>query len=526
MMNNALLERITFGSTQAEVQDFSRLGPSRWIQKQLNPTSDDPVLESALDRAVLRISYSASTSSPPDFEARNEMRPLSFMNQSIEQLWPLADNKRKIAYEERVRPLREATASKLLHARYSQWQLRELMVDFWQNHFNVHAGDASVAVGIPEFDASIRHHALGNFQELLTKIAKSTPMLIYLNNRSSKTGAPNENFARELFELHTLGRTNYLNDLYSRWREVPGALQGKPLGYIDQDVYEAARAFTGWTVEDGRGIGSGLSLPSTGKFTYHDAWHDPYQKRILAQEFEPYQAAMEDGNRLIAMLSNHPGTAQYICEKLCRRFVSDTPPPKLIASAAKVWMANAQSSQQIAHVLEHILLSDELRIGLKNAKHKKLKRPLELIMSFMRKLDLELAPSQGLVNQISNAGQKLYYWPTPDGHPDVTSYWLTSHAMRQRWFLPVGLLDNWWGTGFVGADKLLNVAGPKVTQEGLLEALSKRLLGDSSQPTLQQIRYAQKLEVTKGILSQSQDEWNGIRRTLAYLAMSPQFQWK
>ncbi|PUE33089.1 hypothetical protein B9Z35_06095 [Limnohabitans sp. Jir61] len=525
-MSNSLLERITFGANQSEVQDFSRLGPSRWIQKQLNPTRDDPSLGSALDKAVLRISYSASTASAPEFEALNENRSLSLLNQSTEQLWPLTDNKRKIAYQERTRPVAEATASKLLHARYSQWQLRELMVDFWQNHFNVHAGDISVAVGMPEFDADLRRLALGNFQELLTKVAKSTPMLVYLNNRSSKTGAPNENFARELFELHTLGRTNYLNDLYSRWREVPGALQGKPSGYIDQDVYEAARAFTGWTVEDGRGIGSGLSLPSTGKFTYLDAWHDPYQKRVLAQEFEPYQAAMADGQRVLDMLSNHSGTAQYICEKFCRRFVSDQPPAQLVASAAKVWMANAKSSQQIAHVLEHILLSEELQTGLKSAKHKKLKRPLELAISFMRKLDLELAPSQGLVNQISNAGQRLYYWPTPDGHPDVNSYWLTSHAIRQRWFLPVGLLDNWWGTGFVGTEKLLNVSGFSATHEGLLEALSKRLLGESSQVSLRQVRGAQKLEVTTGLLSQSQDEWNGIRRTLAYLAMSPQFQWK
>jgi uncharacterized protein (DUF1800 family) len=522
---SALLERTTFGASAAEIAASSRSGFDQWLRQQLNPKQDDPEVDAALRKSVLRISYSASNATPPDYVAVNENRQLSLLSQSTQQLWGLTDNMRKIAYEERVRPLREAAASKLLHARYSRWQLRELMVDFWQNHFNVYAGDASVAVAMPEFDRDLRGLALGNFEELLTKVATSAPMLIYLNNRSSRTGAPNENFARELFELHTLGRGNYLNDLYSRWREVPGAMQGKPSGYIDQDVYEAARAFTGWMIEDGKGLGSGVSLPSTGKFTYVENWHDPYQKRILAQEFEPFQAAMVDGKKVLAMLSNHPGTAQFICEKLCRRFVDDQPPKQLIASAAKVWQANAKSPDQIARVLEHILLSPDVQAGIQKGHYKKLKRPMELAMSFMRKLDLDLSPSQGLVNQISNAGQRLYYWPTPDGHPDFSSYWLTSHAMRQRWFMPVGILENWWGTGFVSTDKLSAGVSEPLTQNSVLASLSQKLLGAEGESTLKSIIHAQS-PINAGLLSPSSDEWNGIRRSVAYMAMSPQFQWK
>lgn len=525
-MSQALIERLTFGGTASETNDFSRLGFARWVRQQTQPGREDSQLEQVLAKSVLRINYSASSATPPDFLAVNENRPLQYLNQSTEQLWSLSDNKRKIHYEERMRPLREVTASKLLHARYSRWQLRELMVDFWQNHFSVHAGDAQIAVAMPEFDRGLRQLAFGNFQELLTFVAKSTPMLIYLNNRSSRTGAPNENFARELFELHTLGRPNYLNELYSRWREVPGALDGSPKGYIDKDVYEAARAFTGWMVEDGKGLGSGVSLPSTGKFAYVESWHDPYQKRVLAREIEPFQAAMSDGSKVLDLLSNHPGTAHFICEKLCRRFVSDQPPQSLVNSASKVWSKNVRSPEQIALVLEHILISDEFQTGISSGKHKKLKRPLELAMSFLRKLDLDLAPSQGLVNQISNAGQRLYLWPTPDGHPDVSSYWLTSHAMRQRWFLPVGLLDNWWGTGFVSSDKLSAGLGGVLTQDRLLVSFAKRLLGEGGETQLGPVLKAQKLEATSGPMGQNQDEWTGPRRSLAYLAMSPQFQWK
>jgi uncharacterized protein (DUF1800 family) len=399
------------------------------------------------------------------------------------------------------------------------------MLDFWQNHFNVHAGDAAIAVAIPEFDRELRRLALGNFQELLSYVSMSTPMLIYLNNRSSRTGAPNENFARELFELHTLGRPHYLNDLYSRWREVPGAPQGRPTGYIDQDVYEAARAFTGWMVEDGRGLGSGVNLPNTGKFAYVESWHDPYQKRVLAQEFEPFQAPMSDGKRVLELLSQHAGTAKYICEKLLRRFVDDEPSSELVESAAKVWLANTKSPQQIARVLEHILTNKAVQSGIESGKYKKLKRPLELAMSFMRKLDLDVAPSQGLVNQLSNAGQRLYYWPTPDGHPDVSSYWLTSHAMRQRWFVPVGLMDNWWGTGFVSNEQLAKGVAKPLSQDRILDFVATTLLGEVGKEALKKIVQIQ-APMNAGLMSPTNEEWSGVRRTIAYLAMSPAFQWK
>ena len=159
---------------------------------------------------------------------------------------------------ERRRPREEVTAATILRAVHSRWQLREVMVAFWHDHFNVDAFSADeVSVALPTYDRDvIRRHAFGNFRDFLEAVATSTAMLYYLSNRSSRAGAANENYGRELFELHTLGRDAYLNDRYDRWRSVPGALKGAPVGYIDEDVYEAARAFTGWTVEDGSALDS------------------------------------------------------------------------------------------------------------------------------------------------------------------------------------------------------------------------------------------------------------------------------
>ena len=522
-MSQRVLDRLSFGAKRAELDYVDKVGLRHWMAEQLTPTAEDPAVDEALKTAVLRINYGAT----PDFAAVNENRPLSLLDKTTPELWHLTDGQNKIHYEERIRPLRELTAARLLRAAHSRWQVKELMVDFWLDHFNVHAGDQSIAVAMPSFERDcIRKHGLGNFADLLHGVAKSTPMLIYLNNRSSRTGAPNENYARELFELHTLGKGRYLNDLYNKWRQVPGADKGQPEGYIDQDVYEAARAFTGWVVEDGRGIGNGAHLPKTGKFAYLDTWHDPYQKRVLAKEIDPFAPPMKDGEAVLNMLADHHGTAQHICEKLCRRFVSDAPPAALVASSAKVWGQHKRHPQQIARVLEHIFTSSAFTQATQAGGPQKLKRPLELAMSFVRKLDLPHAPSIQLANELSAAGQRLYLWPTPDGHPDVTDYWLTTQSMRRRWTLPMGLMDNWWATGHITPEHLAKGFAKPVEETALIAHHAHMLLGKEHAPqALAQIASAQKTPA-KRVLGVANDEWATVRRTLAYLAMSPAFQWK
>jgi uncharacterized protein (DUF1800 family) len=266
-----------------------------------------------------------------------------------------------------------------------------------------------------------------------------------LNNRSSKTGSANENFARELFELHTLGKGVYLNALYSDWKSVPGALNGAPEGYIDQDVYEAARAFTGWTVEDGSNLGGKQNLPGTGKFIYIEARHDNYQKRVLATEFSPYAGAMSDGRKVLDLCSYHPGTAQHLAEKLVKRFIADEPPIEMIQSTAKVWIAQRKNPSQLKLVFQHLVTQAN---KLPASQKQKALRPIRLAAKFIRATNIPFTIGEGqIMGVIEGAGVPSYGWPSPDGTPDAMSWVLSSAYIRQRMTLLQGLAENWWGTG-------------------------------------------------------------------------------
>jgi uncharacterized protein (DUF1800 family) len=342
-------------------EDRDRLaaeGWQGWVKWQLSlPVEDSDSVRSALDSARLHIEYEASEG----YKAKAEDRPLSSLRKPVRELWHLADWDVKMAWEERVRPANELLAATQIRAATSEAQLRELVTDFWRDHFSVNqdAGE-DVAITLPTYDQDVlRTHALGNFRDMLEAVATSTAMLAYLNNASSKASPANENYARELLELHTLGAPAYLNASFDRWREVPGALQGKPKGFIDQDVYEAARAFTGWTYAGGQYVSEGVNLPKTGEFTYTEAWHDPYQKRFLAAELEPHTAPMEDGRRVLDLVAFHPATAHYVSYRLCRRLVADDPAAGLVASTSRVFIDHAKAKNQLARVIEHILLSPE-----------------------------------------------------------------------------------------------------------------------------------------------------------------------
>lgn len=194
-------------------------------------------------------------------------------------------------WHEWIRPAMEVASANWIRVTYSEWQLKELMVEFWHNHFNV-AVIADMVIGscLPAYDRDvIRKNVFGDFWIFLEDIAKSPAMLYYLNNKASQASPANENYARELFELHTLVEEHYFNDLYDKWRDVPGALEGKPIGYIDKDVYEAAHAFTGWTIADEIAnwrSGQKEFFADTGEFYYFDGWQDNYQKRILDVEIK------------------------------------------------------------------------------------------------------------------------------------------------------------------------------------------------------------------------------------------------
>jgi uncharacterized protein (DUF1800 family) len=426
-----VLNRLAFGPVPGEVDRLVSLGINAWLDEQLNPT-DDPECDRRIRDARLRIEYGAGEDQGVKWDAVAEDRPLSSLETPTRDLWHLANWQKGMDYAERIRPREEVRAATLIRAVHSRWQLREVLADFWHNHFNVaiEADHVGVSIAFPVYDREvIRRNCFGNFRAMLEAVATSTPMLLYLNNASSRASPANENFARELFELHTLGAPAYLNHLYNRWRDVPGAGAGQPEGYIDQDVYEAARAFTGWTVGDGQWIADGEELPRTGEFIYHDPWHDPYQKRVLASEFEPNAPPMSDGRRVLDLVAFHPASARYVCTKLVRRLLADDPPSDVVDAAMQTWAEHLRSNDQIARVVRTIATHPTFLATSPG----KVKRPLDYAIGALRATGADLNAGGGLGWFLDQMGQSLFGWPTPTGHPDVGSAWLGAGAVLMRW---------------------------------------------------------------------------------------------
>jgi uncharacterized protein (DUF1800 family) len=438
------LNRLAFGPRPGDLERVHELGLEAYLDEQLAPDdADDPELAAVLAGALLPIAYEAYG----DYPAIDERRPLSMLDASLETLWPLGSYTVDLPWPERVRPADEVRAATWLRAVYSRWQLREVLTHFWHDHFNVaiYYVDARIDATWPRYDALLRRSAFGNFRTLLEEVATSPAMLYYLNNTTSRTGPANENYARELFELHTLGAEHYLNDRYTSWREVPGATEGLAAGYIDDDVYEAARAFTGWTVADGMWLDDGSTLPDTGEFFYLDAWHDHYQKRILGVELPSHGAPMADGRAVLDLVAFHPGTARHLCMKLCRRLVGDHPSPALVERAMAVWIAQQHAPDQIGQTVRAIVLAPEFA----HTWGQKLKRPFELVAALLRATGTTVTAGHDLSWAISGRGQDLFAWPAPNGLPDHSAFWLSTQITLGRWSLPVELLNGWYESAAV-----------------------------------------------------------------------------
>jgi uncharacterized protein (DUF1800 family) len=422
---------------------------------------------------------------------------------------------------ERRRPRDEVIAATILRAVHSRWQLRERLVSFWHDHFNVDAFSSDqVTAALPSYDRDvIRTHCLGNFRAFLEAVATSAAMQFYLSNRSSRAGAANENYARELFELHTLGRDAYLNDRYNRWRTVPGALKGAPSGYIDEDVYEAARAFTGWTIEDGTRLDGRTELPKTGRFRYVETWHDGYQKRVLATEFDPFQAALADGRKVLDLVADHPATARYVCAKLVRRLAGEHAPAALLRDAVATWQQRRKAPDQIARVVRVILLSPDFA----RSRGARVKRPLDLVAGFARATDLDLVPSEGLANELANAGQRLFGWPTPTGLPDAPSYFVTTNGMRRRWNLLIGLADNTWQNGTIPGRA--HEAAGSLTPRALAAHWIRTFNGSADPAAQEVIAHAGGRPLDEQLGSPAApDVARRLARIAAYAALVPSFQ--
>jgi uncharacterized protein (DUF1800 family) len=438
------LNRMAFGARPGDEDRLRGITLRSYVEQQLRPPSitDDPLTQARLADATLRIAYGAGT----NFPAVNEDRRLALLGLRMPTLWSIQQKAAQgmLPSAEVTRAVEELRAATWIRAVHSEWQLREVMAGFWHDHFNVNAlTDNRILVSMPAYDRdAIRAHALGNFRRMMEAVASSTAMLLYLNNAQSQATRPNENYAREAMELHSLGRPAYLGHTYDDWWMVPGAPGGRPVGFLDEDVFGAAKAFSGWTVSMNQRVTSTQRLADDGTFVYVPQFHSRAAARVLANDLSSHTQPMAAGRKVLDLLAQHPATASFIAAKVINRLIGPRASQGLIDRAAATFAEHVHAPDQIARMLRVILLDPEFTAE----PGQKLRRPFERAVALLRATYAEIRPTTTLFRAHEQTGQKLFAWPTPDGHPDDDPSWLGSNQELKTWNLLLTLFGSNMGT--------------------------------------------------------------------------------
>lgn len=352
-----LVNRLTFGWTPEEQALADQLGYDGYLEYHLNYTAID---DSALDA---------------------QLANLTTLSMSATELAALPAGQ----------VIGELVTAAILRAVFSKRQLFERMVEFWTDHFNI-----DITIGFDRFLKTvddrevIRQYALGSFPQLLTASARSPAMLYYLDNASSQAAAPNENYARELMELHTIG--------------VDG-------GYTQTDVEEVARCFTGWTIN--------LSGNPATRFTFlfRPDWHDDGSKWVLGNYIPP-GGGISDGYVVLNILANHPSAATFIAGKLCSKFWGENPPDSLVSNVAATYTQTGGDIKAMLRTLFHDPLATPEAAPLRY------KRPFHYYASSLRAVGATITNASGITTQLDAAGHRPFHWPAPNGYPDVFAKWV------------------------------------------------------------------------------------------------------
>jgi uncharacterized protein (DUF1800 family) len=524
-LERVALNRLTFGATAADEALLKDLGLDGWLTRELAKPLIDDALAERISKATLHIEYEADKDDQGHtWAALKEDRPYKYLEAGGETMLPLLDfGKYGMSYDERIRPVREVQAASLMRAVHAEAQLREVMTQFWHDHFSVNGMKfEATAAYFPVHDRIMRANALGNFRTFLGEVVRSPSMLFYLNNEASRASPANENFARELMELHTLGAENYANEKYDRWGDVPGAKDGLAEAYIDEDVYEAARALTGWSFGDGRWVADGEEAPATGAFHYIDRWHDPYQKRILGVEFPPNGGPMSDGEKLLDIVATHPGTARFVCRKMVRRLLQDEPEQTLVDGAAKVFQDEKDSPDQIAKVVRHIVLSPQFA----STKPEKLRRPFEFLAGLFRMSGAEVtSPELDIYWSLSQTGWSQHEFRPPTGHPDNNVHWANTNYMTGLMGIALNAFEDWAKAGKLNPAERLPDGMTKAADASAY--LMKGLISEEQANALsRELSIAIDGEVGAR-LPEDVNERNGrLRNMLAMAAFHPEFLYR
>ena len=492
-----VLDRFAFGPRQGDIDEVISLGVDNWFERQLLASQDDTQLEdifNKLDFKTVNMSLE---------EMASTYVPIGQINQKL-QKWAVEsglitdkdysvitnEDRRNLAIlymeEFSLRPITEydseITAQKIVRAAYSENQLQEVLTDFWFNHFNIDASKNQVRPYVYSYERdAIKNNVFGDFGNMLEATAKHPGMLFYLDNGLSTAGSNvettasfhmenlsnttrkrslpksarkllgnsgrglNENYARELMELHTLG-VDAFNNIG---------------GYTQEDVQEVARAFTGWTwvladsintrlPENVASMGSKanssdsflssqlerLGFVQEGSFVFRASAHDAAEKNILGNHFER-GGGVDEGERVLNILSQNEYTARFLSKKIATKFVQDDPPEELIEIMAKTYLDNSGNLTEVYRVMFYsdYFWKDE-------AIRSKIKSPFELAISTIRILDSELTQQKGLLNSITAMGQSIYRYQAPTGYPDSATAWVNTGSLISRMNFGLSIAGN------------------------------------------------------------------------------------
>ncbi|MCC7119047.1 MAG: DUF1800 domain-containing protein [Anaerolineales bacterium] len=443
------LNRITFGAKMEERARFAEIGLQAYIEEQL------------------------AFESINDLTLGLQLSNFSTLNMSANEIEAIT-NELFDGYNRR-RPIHELRQATFLRQLYSQRQLYEVMVDFWSDHFNIFIEKEPIFYLKTVDDREvIRKHALGNFRDLLWASAHSPAMLTYLDNQANVKGAPNENYARELMELHTLG--------------VNG-------GYTQNDVMQLARCLTGWSVKKHFWLG---------EFVFKPKQHADGVKNVLGLAIQ--ESGQHEAEQVIEHLALHPSTAKFICAKLARRFIADNPPQEIIEKAAQAFLATKGDIKSVLRVI----LFDGLAFA-----QPKYKRPLNFVLSALRALNAE-ANGATLFKPLLRMGQLYFNWTTPDGYPDASEAWQGN--LMPRWQFAFELIRNEIPKTTCDLNALLDVS-PTGSLQSNADTLASLLLG----APLDRLFLNRMLDTIHSTEAAPEET---LQIIAASLIASPAFQWR
>jgi uncharacterized protein (DUF1800 family) len=523
-----VLSRLTFGVKTGDIERVRALGIEAFIKQQLEwDAIDDSAMAKRLRLPTLNLAQPTLIAqyTPPKPALTPSPTPSVDKPANVSLPSGKPETNAQMMNGEMVKPAEDKPAPKptpppknpqmvvtelqratLLRAVYSERQLYEVMVGFWENHFSIYANKDANRYYMTSFDRdTIRPFAMGRFRDLLRATAYSPAMLYYLDNWRSSVPRPyaatkdkpagidgglNENYARELLELHTLG--------------VDG-------GYTQKDVQEVARCFTGWTIQKPN---------EDGLFLYRPGLHDNGEKIVLGRKILP-GGGLGDGEKVLDILASHPSTARYIATKLARRFVADDPPEAVVNRAAAVFL---KTDGSIGETLRSILTSPEFFSP--TYYRSKMRSPFEYVAASLRALNAETDADRPVLDQIARMGQPIFGRVSPDGYADRADQWLSAGAMLTRFNFANALTTNRLKGTKVDLQVALkdsNEMGGKTLTDRLIQQL---LGGDISKQTREALENAGKDSSSSVIAVNSDNQATAGRLAdvVSLLIGSPDFQ--